>query len=129
MPPVPRQVPMFTAEPPQEPLPYGRWGEALGEHFARAAETEVDVESIAWFPDRTWNGRTYVPATAPADGGEVFGYVSYTREHEGAQATDFAATADYTEEPSLRANRSTKTSSVIALAPVAQGIERPPPKR
>ena len=89
---------MFTAEPPQEPLPYGRWGEALGEHFARAAETEVDVESIAWFPDRTWNGRTYVPATAPADGGEVFGYVSYTREHEGAQATDFVATADYTEE-------------------------------
>jgi hypothetical protein len=40
-----------------------------------------------------------VPATAPAeDGGEVFGYVSYTREHEGAQATDFAAAADYTDE-------------------------------
>jgi hypothetical protein len=89
---------MFAAEPPQEPLPYGRWGEALGEHFAGAAETDVDLESIAWFPDRTWNGRTYVPATAPADGGEVFGYVSYTREHEGAQATDFLATTDFTEE-------------------------------
>ena len=89
---------MFAAEPPQEPLPYGRWGEALGERFAGAAETEIDLESIAWFPDRTWNGRTYVPATAPAAGGEVFGYVSYTREHEGAQATDFGATADYTEE-------------------------------
>ena len=89
---------MFAAEPPQEPLPYGRWGEALGEHFAGAAETDVDMDSIAWFPDRTWNGRTYVPATAPADGGEVFGYVSYTREHEGAQATDFTATADFTEE-------------------------------
>ena len=40
-----------------------------------------------------------MPATAPAEGGgEVFGYVSYTREHEGAQATDFQAAADFTEE-------------------------------
>src|SRR5919109_1504479 len=97
MPPAPRQVPIFAAEPPQEPLPYGRWGEALGEHFARAAETAIG--EITWFPDRTWGGRTYVPATAPAEGGgEVFGYVSYTREHEGAQAMDFAAAADYTDE-------------------------------
>ena len=28
----------------------------------------------------------------------MFGYVSYTREHEGAQATDFTAAADFTEE-------------------------------
>ena len=88
---------MFAAEPPQEPLPYGRWGEALGEHFERAAETAIG--DITWFPDRTWAGRTYVPATAPAeDGGEVFGYVSYTREHEGAQALDFVAAADFTDE-------------------------------
>ena len=34
------------------------------------------IGEITWFPDRTWGGRTYVPATAPADdGGEVFGYV------------------------------------------------------
>jgi hypothetical protein len=98
MPPVPRQVPMFAAEPPQEPLPYGRWAEALGEQFATAAEEEIDAEAIAWFPDRTWNGRTYVPATVPAGEGEVFGYVSYTREHEGAQAMDFQAVADFTEE-------------------------------
>jgi hypothetical protein len=98
MPPVPRQVPMFAAEPPQEPFPYGRWAEALGEQFAAAAEEEVDVGSITWFPDRTWAGRTYVPATAPAGEGEVFGYVSYTREHEGAQAADFRAAADFTEE-------------------------------
>ena len=40
-----------------------------------------------------------MPATAPAEGGgEVFGFVSYTREHEGAQATDFSAAADFTEE-------------------------------
>jgi hypothetical protein len=98
MPPVPRQVPLFAAEPPQEPLPYGRWAEALGEQFANAAEEEVDTGAITWFPDRTWAGRTYVPATAPSAEGEVFGYVSYTREHEGAQAMGFQATADFTEE-------------------------------
>jgi len=88
---------MFAAEPPQEPLPYGRWAEALAEHFEGAAETSIG--EISWFPDRTWSGRTYVPATAPAEGGgEVFGFVSYTREHEGAQATDFRAAADFTEE-------------------------------
>jgi hypothetical protein len=88
---------MFPAESPQEPLPYGRWAEALGEQFTAVAETAIG--DISWFPDRTWAGRTYVPATAPAEGGgEVFGYVSYTREHEGAQATDFRAAADFTEE-------------------------------
>jgi hypothetical protein len=97
MPPVPRQVPLFVAEPPQEPLPYGRWAEALAEHFEGAAETGIG--EINWFPDRTWAGRTYVPATAPADGGgEVFGYVSYTRDHEGAPALEFTAEADFTEE-------------------------------
>ena len=95
---------MFAAEPPQEPLPYGRWAEALGAQFVEAAPegVEIDVADIAWFPERTWGGRTYVPATAPATGGEVFGYVSYTREHEGAQATDFAATSDFTEETSAQ---------------------------
>lgn len=88
---------MFAAEAPQEPLPYGRWAEALAEQFTAAAETPIG--EISWFPDRTWAGRTYVPATAPAEGGgEVFGYVSYTREHEGAQATSFDAAADFTEE-------------------------------
>jgi hypothetical protein len=98
MPPVSRQVPLFAAEPPQEPLPYGRWAEALGDRFAEAAEAGIDTGSITWFPDRTWAGRTYVPATAPAGDGEVFGYVSYRREHEGAQAADFRVVADFTEE-------------------------------
>ena len=87
---------MFAAEASQEPLPYGRWAEALGEQFAAVAETSIG--DVSWFPDRTWAGRTYVPATAPTEGGEVFGYVSYTREHEGAQATTFQAAADFTEE-------------------------------
>jgi hypothetical protein len=91
---------MFAAEPPQEPLPYGRWAEALGAQFAAAAPEGIEFEAadIAWFPERTWNGRTYVPATVLVEGGEVFGYVSYTREHEGAQAAEFQATADFTEE-------------------------------
>jgi hypothetical protein len=97
VPPVVRQIAQFAAEPPQEPLPYGRWGDVLAEQFEKACETAIG--DIVWFPDRTWAGRTYVPATAPAgDGGEWFGFVSYTREHEGAQAADFTAEADFTEE-------------------------------
>ena len=96
---------MFAAEPPQEPLPYGRWGEALAEHFlAKAAAIETDETlgdpgEINWFPDRTWGGRTYVPATSTtSEGFELFGFVSYTREHEGAQAETFDAVVDYTDE-------------------------------
>ncbi len=87
---------MYTAETPQEPLPYGRWAETLAEHFEKAAGTEIG--EILWFPERSYGGRTYVPATAPGGEGEVFGYVSYTREHEGAQASDLEAVADYTDE-------------------------------
>jgi hypothetical protein len=96
---------MFAAEPPQEPLPYGRWAEALAERFMEAAgrvqsEEELgEPGEIAWFPDRSFAGRTYVPATAPtANGFELFGYVSFTRGAEAGQATDFAAEVDYTGE-------------------------------
>ncbi len=105
MPPEDRFVCRFAAEPPQGPLPTGRWDDTLrAEFLAACLRIDSDGEDLGdageptWFPDRTWNGRTYVPATAPAAGGEVFGYVSYTREHEGAQATDFTAAADFTEE-------------------------------
>ena len=105
MPPAARPIPQFAAEPPQEPVPYGRWGEALSEHFAAAARgIDTDQElgdpgDIRWFPDRTWGGRTYVPGTAvTSEGFELFGYVSYTREHEGSQADAFTATVDFTDE-------------------------------
>ncbi len=105
MPPSERPIPRFAAEPPQEPLPYGRWGEALAEHFRRAAgEIETDDElgepgEVTWFPERTWGERTYVPGTASTTTGfELFGYVSYTREHEGAQAVGFDATVEHTDE-------------------------------
>jgi hypothetical protein len=107
VPPDPRQIPRFIAEPPQEGLPYGRWAEVLGERFREACaqvEAEEDIGEpgqIVWFPDRRFGGRTYVPATAPtANGFELYGFVSFTREHEGAEARAFEAFADYTDETS-----------------------------
>ena len=105
MPPDERPIPRYIAEPPQDALPYGRWAETLGEYFLTASkriETEDDLGEpgdITWFPDRTYAGRTYVPAAAlTSTGYELFGYVSFTREHEGAEATNFLALADYTDE-------------------------------
>jgi hypothetical protein len=105
MPPSDRPIPRFAAEPPQEGVPYGRWAEALAEYFlAAVGEIQTDEElgepgEITWFPDRTFAGRTYVPASATTSTGfELFGFVSYSREHEGAEAADFAALADYTDE-------------------------------
>ena len=93
------------AEPPQEALPYGRWAEALTEQF-RGAFSEIEADDdlgelgeVRWFPDRTWNGRTYLPASATTTTGfEIFGYVSFTREHEGAEAGAFESVADFTDE-------------------------------
>ena len=106
MPPEPRFVVRFAAEPPQEGLPYGRWAEQLQAEFL-AACLRIDSEGedlgepgeITWFPDRTYGGRTYVPATSHTSNGyELFGYVSFHRDHEGAEARDFEAYADYTDE-------------------------------
>jgi hypothetical protein len=105
MPPSERPIPRFLAEPPQEGLPYGRWAELLGERFREACaaiDTEEDIgmaQDITWFPDRTYGGRTYVPATTSTSTGyEIYGFVSFTREHEGAEATGFDAYADFTDE-------------------------------
>ena len=105
MPPAERPIPRYIAEPPQESLPYGRWADALADQFrAACAGIDADVDlgdpgDISWFPDRTFAGRTYVPVTAGTSTGyEVFGYVSFTREHEGAEARDFLSHADYTDE-------------------------------
>ena len=93
MPPESRQVPRFAAEPPQELDPSGRWGERLrGELVAACLRIDQDetgelgeVGEIAWYPDRTWHGRTYLPATARTSTGlEVFGLVSWTRDADGA---------------------------------------------
>jgi hypothetical protein len=105
MAPEPRPIPRFIAEPPHEGRPYGRWAESLARHFLAAVEQiEADEDlgepgAVSWFPDRTFAGRTYVPASATTSTGfEVLGYVSYTREHDGAEAREFVSFADYTDE-------------------------------
>ena len=105
MPPTDRFVISFAAEPPQEGLPYGRWAETLKGHFLSAVR-QMDTEGeeigevetdVAWYPDRTYAGRTYVPAIARTTAGyEVFGYVCFSEGSEGP--SDFAATADFTSE-------------------------------
>jgi hypothetical protein len=104
MPPTDRFVISFAAEPPQEGLPYGRWAETLKGQFM-AAVRELDTEGeeigqpgeIAWFPDRTYSGRTYVPGVArTTEGFELFGYVSFSEGSEGP--TDFVSSADFTGE-------------------------------
>jgi hypothetical protein len=104
MPPTDRFVISFAAEPPQEGLPYGRWAETLKAHFLTAVG-DLDTEGenvgepgeIAWFPDRTYAGRTYIPATSrTAEGYELFGFVSFS---EGArEPADFEASVDFTTE-------------------------------
>jgi hypothetical protein len=105
MSPTDRFVISFAAEPPQEALPYGRWADTLRGHFL-AAVAEIDSDGdelgepgeIAWFPDRTYGGRTYVPATARTSSGyELFGFVSFADGENGAP-DHFLARADFTSE-------------------------------
>jgi hypothetical protein len=104
MPPTDRYVISFAAEPPQEALPYGRWADTLREHFLEACR-QLDSEDedlgeagdIAWFPDRTYCGRTYVPAVARTSTGyELFGFVSFSEA--GGGPSDFVTRAEYTSE-------------------------------
>lgn len=108
MPPEPRLVPRFAAEPAQELLPYGRWAERLQRELM-AACLRIDpgehgelgeLTQIVWYPDRSWHGRTFVPATARTTTGlEAYGHVSYRRgEDLDAEPADFRAHADATAE-------------------------------
>src|SRR6516164_9023345 len=102
MPPTDRFVISYAAEPPQESLPYGRWADTLGNHFLAACRV-IDTEGeelgepgeIAWFPDRAYGGRTYIPAVSrTTEGYDLFGYVSFGEGRGGP--SDFEATADFT---------------------------------
>jgi hypothetical protein len=105
MPPEPRFVVRFAAEPPQEGLPYGRWAEQLQAEFL-AACLRIDSEGedlgepgeVTWFPDRTYGGRTYVPGTARTSTGyELFGHLSFAADVD-VEPIGFAAAADFTGE-------------------------------
>jgi len=105
-----RFVPRFAAEPPQEDLPYGRWEERLREEFLAAAlaldseqEDLGEPREIVWYPDRTWHGRTYVPATSlTSNGYELFGYVRFLPAGDDGEPSDFSAHVDFTEETAER---------------------------
>jgi len=110
MPPEERFVPRFAAEPPQEELPYGRWEERLRQEFLSAAlrleageEDLGEPVGISWYPDRTWHGRTYVPATTlTSTGYELFGFVRFLPASEESEPSDFSAHVDFTDETAER---------------------------
>jgi hypothetical protein len=114
-PPIRRPFPRFIADSPQEKAPYGRWEERLAEKFAGACEpltgeagAPLDAETLRWFPERAWGGRTYIPATGRAAGptggseagdsgaAEYFGWISFERPEEG-EPRDLRAKADFTD--------------------------------
>jgi hypothetical protein len=110
VPPVERVVPSFAAEPPQEGLPYGRWAERL-EQELRAVWAELDTEGqdlgepgeIVWYPDRSWHGRRYVPATSITSAGyELFGYVRFVVSADESEPVELSANGDFTEETAER---------------------------
>jgi hypothetical protein len=117
--PNPRPIPRFIADSTQEGIPHGRFAERLTNEFRIACERVGDLpdgvsppDKIEWFPERTWGGRVWVPATArvqaPADNDtadgdiaeartlELFGHVSYVLPEEGEPA-EFRAAADFTD--------------------------------
>jgi hypothetical protein len=110
MPPVERFLPRFAAEPPQEELPYGRWEERLNQELLAAVAAMEDPQEdlgepgpVIWYPDRTWHGRTYVPATSrTSEGYELFGYVRFLAPSEGEEPSGFSAQVDFTEETAER---------------------------
>ena len=106
MPPQVRPIPCHIAEPPHELEPSGRWGEQLARRFLSAcAEIETEeqltqpqADAISWYPERTLEGRTYVPATArTSENFEVYGYVAFDHG-PGGEPSSFLAHADYTDE-------------------------------
>jgi len=99
-------VPRFAAEPPHEPLPYGRWAERLRTEFL-ACGSAIDAEGedlgepgdVSFYPDRTWHGHTYLPATAPPSTGlELYGYVRFRTPEVGQEPEQLQGSADFTAE-------------------------------
>src|ERR1700760_4263503 len=108
MAPNPRPIPRFIADTSQEGIAGGRFSARLREAFVDAIAEITDLpagaavaEEVDWFPERTWGGRVWVPCSARTESEEgaleLFGHVSYVVPEGGADATDFAATADFTD--------------------------------
>jgi hypothetical protein len=110
MAPVERFLPRFAAEPPQEELPYGRWEERLrAELMAATALLDAGDEDLGepgpliWYPDRSWHGHTYLPATSlTSTGYELFGYVRFVAGAEGEEPSELEGYVDFTDETAAR---------------------------
>ncbi len=101
-----RFVPRFAAEPPQEGLPYGRWADQLRDELLQAC-LSLDTEGedlgepgdVTWYPDRSWYGRTYIPASIPtANGYELYGYVRFVPASDEQPPHELTAHVDFTAE-------------------------------
>jgi hypothetical protein len=106
VPPEERVLPRFAAEPAQEGIPYGRWEERLCAEFLAGCEALEDKpedlgepSDVIFYPDRSWHGRTYVPATTLSSTGyELFGYIRFATAEQGAEPSDFYTHVDFTGE-------------------------------
>ena len=115
MAPTRRPFPRFIADASQEASPYGRWEDRLRAEFASACEplaaeagSGLDLETVRWFPDRSWGGRVYVPAagrasepTGAEDGeavlAEFYGWVSFEPGEEADGPGDLRSRVDFTD--------------------------------
>ena len=107
-PPIARPFPRFMADTAQESRPYGDWSERLTTTFASACEelaaeagAPLDPETLRFYPERTWGGRTYVPvvgSASPDDGElpEYYGFVHFERG-DGGEPGELTADADFTD--------------------------------
>ncbi|MCC6754818.1 MAG: hypothetical protein IT199_00400 [Solirubrobacterales bacterium] len=108
-----RPFPRFVADASRHGIPHGRFAERLATAFRSACEGIDDLpagtvipDELAWFPERAWSGRVWVPVSAEAeavmekDTGpepiEIYGFVSFVQP-EGGDPTDFRASADFTD--------------------------------
>jgi len=106
--PNPRPIPRFIADTSQEGIAGGRFAARLREAFVGAIDEITDLpagatvpDEVDWFPERTWGGRTWIPCSARTESDEgtleLFGHVSYALPVGEGDATDFRATADFTD--------------------------------
>jgi hypothetical protein len=106
--PNPRPIPRFIADTSQEGIAGGRFAARLREAFVGAIDEITDLpagaavpDEVDWFPERTWGGRTWIPCSARTESDEgtleLFGHVSDALPVGVGDATDFRATADFTD--------------------------------
>ena len=113
MPELDRFLPRYAAEPPQDMTPSGRFAERLSTAFLEAVdglEPDPDEPSeadgigdpgeLAYYPDRTWHGRTFVPVTTRTSTGlEAYGFTRYVpADADGSEPAQFEGEAQVTGE-------------------------------